>query len=155
MNDNLTGPSNGQTAPFPDILKDLVERTTYRKWKLELANLDRGQGSKGLTLVITTLGVDSYHPEDGETYRVNHYFPVPPAAFNYKSWRWWLFQRFIEVETHESMEFFKVDGKRPFAPHHGPGNDPYMVFERGTEEEARIMFTGRVNPPTYRPRDRS
>jgi hypothetical protein len=32
------------------------------------------------------------------------------------------------------------------APHHGPGNDPYIVFERGTDKEARTMYTGKVNP---------
>ncbi len=135
---------NYQSAPFPIILGSLVTRLEYRQWRFSLTELDRGQGSLGLTLVITTKGYDSYHPEKGENYRVNHYMPVPPAAYNEQSWRRWLFEQCLLVERHECCEFFKIDGKRPYAPHHGPGNDPYVVFERGTDEEARTMYTGEV-----------
>ena len=136
--------SNINRAPYPQILADLVSRLSYRKWRFVLDHIDRGQGSEGLTLVITTLGYDSYNPEDGEGYRVNHYMPVPPAAYNEQSWRRWLFEQCLLVERHECCEFFKIDGKRPYAPHHGPGNDPYVVFERGTDIEARTMYTGEV-----------
>lgn len=138
---------NFNVAPLPVILANLVGRMQYREgWRFNLVMLDRGQGSIGLTLVITTLGVNSYAPERGNTYRVNHYMPVPPAAYNEQSWRRWLFEQCLLIERHECCEFFKIDGKRPYAPHHGPGNDPYIVFERGTDEEARTMFTGEVRP---------
>lgn len=138
---------NIQTAPYPSLLGDLVGALQYRPgWTCRLTNLDRGQGSVGLTLVITTLGYDSYHPENGETYRVNHYMIVPTANYNRQSWQRWLLEQFILVERHEACEFFRIDGQRPYAPHHGPGNDPYIVFERGTDEEARTMFTGEVIP---------
>lgn len=136
-----------QEAPFPEILDSLVKRLRYRPgWIIRLMDIDRGQGSKGLTLIITTKGYDSYHPDNGENYRVNHYMPVPPAAYNEQSWRRWLLEQFMLVERHECCEFFLIDGKRPYAPHHGPGNDPYVVFERGTDEEARTMYTGEVKP---------
>lgn len=135
-----------QWSDHPEILDTLVKRCVYRPgWTLVLKNIDRGQGSVGLTLVITTLGRDSYNPEAGDVYRVNHFMPVPPAAYNEQSWRRWLFEQLLLVERHECCEFFKIDGKRPYAPHHGPGNDPYVVFERGTDEEARTMYTGKVN----------
>lgn len=137
---------NTQTAPYPQILADLVKRLEYRRWKFTLTHLDRGQGSAGLTLIITTLGYNSYDLRDGETYRVNHYMLVPPASYNEQSWRRWLFEQCLLVERHECCEFFKIDGMRPYAPHHGPGNDPYVVFERGTDEEARTMYTGKINP---------
>lgn len=137
---------NTQTAPYPQILADLVNRLEYRRWKFTLTHLDRGQGSTGLTLIITTLGYNSYDLRDGETYRVNHYMLVPPASYNEQSWRRWLFEQCLLVERHECCEFFKIDGIRPYAPHHGPGNDPYVVFERGTDEEARTMYTGKINP---------
>lgn len=137
---------NTQTAPYPQILADLVKRLEYRRWKFTLTHLDRGQGSVGLTLIITTLGYNSYDLRDGETYRVNHYMLVPPASYNEQSWRRWLFEQCLLVERHECCEFFKIDGMRPYAPHHGPGNDPYVVFERGTDEEARTMYTGKINP---------
>ena len=134
-----------QVAPDPEILFSLVDRLEYRPgWTVKLSDLDRGQGSEGLTLVITTCGYDSYHPERGENYRVNHYMPVPPAAFDERSWRRWLFEQCLLVERHEAMEFFQIDGERPYAPHHGPGNDPYIVFEHGTDEDRRTSFRGVV-----------
>jgi hypothetical protein len=91
-----------------------------------------------------SLGYDTYHPDRGETYRVQHYFPVPPAAYDERSWRRWLLERLIEVERHEACEFFQIDGRRPYAPHHGPGNDPYIVFDHGTDEDMRTSFRGDV-----------
>lgn len=41
-------------------------------------------------------------------------------------------------------EFFKIDGKRPYAPHHGPGWNPYAIFDHGSELDARTQFTGDV-----------
>lgn len=132
-----------QQASHPLVLEDLVKRLSYRDWRVALVDQDRGQGSKGLTLEIITRTTDSYDSKN-KNYRVRHSFIVPAAAYNEQSWRRWLLNRFIDVETHEACEFFKVDGKRPYAPHHGPGNDPYVVFERGTDEEARTMYTGEV-----------
>lgn len=139
-----------QEAPYPDILAKLVDAVSYRKWKFKLADIARGQGSSGLTLIVTTLGYDSYNPDYGETYHVNHYMLVPPAAYNEQSWRRWLFNQVLLIETHEAGEFFKINGKRPYAPHHGPGNDPYTMFERGTDLEARTMYTGEVREPPRR-----
>jgi hypothetical protein len=64
-----------QEAPFPAELSKLVIATRYKPaWTFDLHDvLDRGQGSKGLTLVIQITTPDSYHPETLRT--VNHYFP--------------------------------------------------------------------------------
>lgn len=143
----MDGRTNTQSAPYPHVLHDLVRRLEYRPgWRIRLEDIDRGQGSLGLTLTVTTQGYDSYHPEQGETYRVNHYMPVPPAAYDETSWRRWLLEQLLLVERHEACKFFKVGGRRPYAPHHGPGNDPYVVFERGTDLAARTMSDGGVNP---------
>ena len=88
--------------------------------------------------------------------RVNHYMPVPPAAYDGRSWRRWLFDQVLLVERHEAMEFFAltttsdVDGftydpVRPYAPSHGPGNDPYLVREVGTDLDRRTSFRGDVD----------
>lgn len=135
-----------QTAPDPE--------TTYRPgWRLELRVIVRDVDvetkqplSEGLTLDVTTSGFDSYHPERGQQYAVHHYFPVPPATYDKRSWRRWLFEQLLKIERHEACEFFVVDGVRPYAPHHGPGNDPYIVFEHGTDEDIRTRFTGEVLP---------
>jgi hypothetical protein len=140
MNEPMT-----QTAPFPTLLADLVAVLKYRPgWQFRLVdNLDRGQGSKGLTLVITTATVDSYPPHD--PIRVNHYMLVPPAAYDARSWRRWLLDQVLLVERHEACEFFTLDGDKPYAPSHGPGNDPYLVREVGTDEDRRTSFRGELS----------
>jgi hypothetical protein len=138
-----------QRAAWPTILEELVKKLVYRPgWRVWLdPDLVRGQGSRGTTLVIQTCGYDSYHPEKGQTYRVNHYMPVPPAAYDERSWRRWLFEQFLLVERHECMEFCCIDGKRPYAPHHVPGNDCYIVFDHGSDLDKRTMYTGEVLKP--------
>jgi hypothetical protein len=136
-----------QEAPYPEVLGGLVARLVYRPgWKFRLTTLSRGQGSKGLTLVITTLGYNTYHVEDGETYRVNHYMPVPPAAYNEASWRNWLFEQCLLVDKHEAMEFFQVGDERPYAPNHGYGWDPYLVTEVTTGDDRRTNFRNELVP---------
>jgi hypothetical protein len=150
-----------QHAPYPQALADLTARLRYRPgWDFRLEHLDRGQGSEGLTLVITTLGYNAYHPERGETYRVCHPMPVPPAAYNEASWRMWLFEQLLLVEKHEAMEFFALaqdhniapDGTaeetldRPYQPNHGHGWDPYLLTEVSTETDRRTNFRNEVVP---------
>lgn len=130
-----------QHAPYPNVLAELVSQLGYKgRWRFELDDLDRGQGSKGLTLVITITTPDSYHPE--KMRRVLHYFPVPPAAYDARSWRRWLFGQVLLVERHEACEFFRIGGDRPYAPSHGPGNDPYLIREIGTEEDVQTSWQG-------------
>lgn len=145
-----------QEAPYPEVLADLVHRVQYRdNWTLRLATIDRGQGSQGLTLIITARVPNSRSRH--EAISVNHYMPVPPAAYDERSWTRWLFEQLLLVERHEAMEFFAVldrhrDGgdeviteERPYSPSHGPGNDPYMIREVGTVKDQRTSFTGELN----------
>jgi hypothetical protein len=134
---------NRQRAPFPHELAELVESLTYRAgFSFTLDDIDRGQDSAGLTLIINISGPDSYHPE--RLVSVNHYMPVPPAAFDRRSWQRWLFEQIALVELHERCEFFTIDGSKPYAPSHGPGNDPYLVRELGTLEDVRTSFRGEL-----------
>lgn len=126
--------TNTNVAPWPQPLLNVLARMTYGRhggaWRFNLNDVDRGQGCYGLTLTITAIVPDSYDPES--TIGVRHLFPVPPAGYNEVNWRRWLFDQIMLVERHEAMEFFMVDGLRPFAPHHGPGEDPYRIVEHGT-----------------------
>jgi len=138
-----------QEAPYPTALASLVERLTYRLgWRFWLTDADRDEDESGhivghgLTFVVQTRGYNSYKPADGETYRVNHYFIVPAATYDERSWQRWVFDQLVLVETHEAMEFFKVAKHRPFAPNHGPGRNPYSIHERGSDLDAHTMFTG-------------
>jgi hypothetical protein len=149
-----------QEAPYPTVLDALVRRLEYRDgWDFSLVDLDRGQGSKGLTLIIRVTTVNSYPPH--EPLRVAHYMPVPPAAYDERSWQRWLFDQILLVERHEACEFFRIvqmdsylgqDGEQhrivdhPYAPSHGPGNDPYLIREIGTDEDRRTSFRGDMNP---------
>ena len=135
---------NVQVAPYPIELEQLVNSLTYKKnWNFYLQEEDRGQESKGLTLVIAISTPDSYHPD--EIRRVNHLMIVPAASYDERSWQRWLFEQICLVETHEAMEFFQVEGVRPYAPSHGPGNDPYMVREIGTATDQKTSFRGELN----------
>jgi len=137
----MTKETMKQIAPFPELLKGLVKRLQYKAgWRFELSDIDRNQGSEGLTLVICLTCQDSYHPE--QTMRVNHYMIVPPAAFDERSWCRWLLEQILLVERHEACEFFLIDGHRPYAPNHGPGNDPYTIFDQGTAKDAQTTFRG-------------
>src|ERR1044071_3983009 len=104
-----------QEAPDPQILVDLVKSLRYKEgWRFHLNEIDRGQGSKGLTLTIDITCQDSYHPEN--QLRVLHYMIVPPAAYDEKSWCRWLLDQILLVEQHEACEFFLINGHRPYAP---------------------------------------
>jgi hypothetical protein len=140
-----------QVAADPVKLHELVARLSYKPgWEFNLQDMDRGQLSEGLTFVVTTHTDDSYHPERKK--RVNHFFIVPAAAYDERSWQRWLLDQLLLVESHECCEFFQLRGNeplagpvRPYAPSHGPGNDPYMIREVGTLLDVKTAFTGRVN----------
>jgi hypothetical protein len=155
---------NLQYAPYPVELEELVRCIRYRPgWSFQLTNAERDldgdpwdSNSKplagGLTLIITTKGYNSYRIEEGENYRVNHFFPVPPATYNRDSWMRWLLDQCIKVETHEACEFFTLmpmgqgeHMEKPFAPHHGPGEDPYTIWHYSTDLQRRTSFRGLVN----------
>lgn len=150
-----------QYAPFPDELADLVATATYRHgWRFFLDDIERDKAGRhsgaagGLTLRILVSCINSYGKKQKcETcgqpvldYNVWHYFPVPAATYNRAAWARWLFDCILKVETHEAGEFFKVGKGRPFAPTHGPGDDPYVVHEYATDDQKRTRFTGEVAP---------
>lgn len=149
----------GWTFRLLDIKRDTVDPADQASDEL----------AGGLTLDIVTWGYDSYHRPDRPTwpghrfwtsttcadcgeawpckrdpYRVHHYRIVPAATFNRESWQRWLFDQVLEVERHEAMEFFDIDGSVPYAPNHGPGHDPYVVRELATSEERATSYKGKV-----------
>lgn len=128
-----------QVALYPHELNELVKALKYREgWEFYLVERDRGQGSKGLTLAIYIECADTYKPE--ERIRIAHFMIVPAAGYDRRSWQRWLLDQVLLVERHETCEFFQIDGVRPYAPHHGFGQDPYIIFERGTDEDARTSY---------------
>lgn len=108
-----------------EVLRDLIKQVSYKPgWQFWIHNsnefcpVDR--------LMILSVSPDSF--DFNKVIRVRHEFMIPPATYNRDVWAAWLFDRVRDVETHEAGEFFRIDGVREFAPHHGNGEDPYRVW---------------------------
>ena len=121
-----------------DILHALIPRISYKHWKFSLQELNRGQGCEGLTLVIRAEVPDSFG--NGMT-EFCHLMPVLPCAYDEDAWIGWVLEQILMVEKHESLEFFEVDGHKPFFPYHRPGGNPYEVHRVITEEQAHSPAT--------------
>ena len=124
-----------QEAPFPVELADLVKKATCKPgWRFELVDVDRDDKTcHGLTLIIYVLGPNSDNP--AMKIHVSHWFPVPAATYDRRSWCLWLFERCMDVERHETMEFFQISGERAFPPHHRRGRSPYVLHVPTTDED--------------------
>jgi hypothetical protein len=121
-----------------DVLAGVVSRVTCKPdWRFQLRDEDGA-----LRLVITVSGPDAADASRDIT--VAHYFPVPQASYNENTWRRWVFERCRGVENHELGEWFRMDGERPFAPTHGPGEDPYTVHEFRDDIARRTRQDGSV-----------
>lgn len=120
------------------ILADIVRNTKCKPgWSFRLANED---GAK--RLVITIRGVNNY--DHDQEYTVSHWHPCPVCTYNAKSWRRWIFEQCIRTMNHEIGESlrFGTEEYRPFAPMHGPGEDPYTVHEWRPESDALTIQDG-------------
>ena len=121
-----------QQAPYPEDLRLLVNSLEYRPgWEFGLYDSDRGQGCAGLTLDILTSTVDTYDPDSSRSYGAHHKMPVPAVNWDRNGWTNWLYEMCLAVETHECREFFRIDGKRVFAPRHGFRASPYSEVVDG------------------------
>lgn len=136
---------NYQIAPFPETLAELVGGLKYKEgYTFSMDRIERDPGCHGLTLIVHLAHINSYPPHKPR--RTVFYFQVPGATYNRSSWTRWLFERIAEIERHEQMEWFTIDGEKPYAPNHGPGEDPYIVREVTTDEQRRTSFRGELNP---------
>lgn len=128
-------------TPLPsdtyDILKFVVDQTQCKPgWSFSLVDED---GAK--RLIITIDGYDNYDPR--RRLKVNHVQPVPAAVtYNEKMWRRWIFEQCMRTMVHEIGESLQFGGVRPFAPMHGPGEDPYTVHEWRPETDALTTQDG-------------
>lgn len=119
-----------------DILAELVRKVKCKpRWYFKLVDEDGA-----LRLVITVPGQDSY--DETQDMTISHYFPVPITTYNEKSWRRWIFEMCRRLENHELGEWFRIGEERPFAPLHGPGEDPYTVHEYRDEADALTTQDG-------------
>lgn len=125
-----------------DILERIVKETQCKPgWSFRLHDED---GAK--RLVIRVDGFNNYDPET--PFVVDHFHPVPITTYNEKSWRRWIFEQCLRTMIHELGESLRFghNQERPFAPMHGPGEDPYTVHETRPEIDALTTQRGTVRP---------
>lgn len=124
-----------------DILRRLVDEVEYKPgWTFDLVEND---GSLSLR-IMDTLCRDAYNPE--RSMPLAHFHPVPTATYNEATWRRWIFEQCRRVENHEIGEWLRWGDLRPFAPLHGPGEDPYTVHEFREDRDRLTTQDGRMRP---------
>lgn len=125
------------------ILSTVIDRARCKPgWRFHLEDDDGA-----LRLVVFVPGWDSAFPDDLAPKNVNHYFPVPTATYNEKTWRRWVFDCCRGIENHELGEWFRIGSIMPFAPLHGPGENPYTVHEFRPAEDALTTQDGSLREP--------
>lgn len=119
------------------ILQKVVEEAKYKPgWTMRLQ-----QTEDGLRLILTDRKcVDAYNPT--QSMPLSHFHAVPKTTFNEASWRRWVFEQCRRTENHEIGEWLRWGDERPFAPLHGPGEDPYTVHEFRLEQDSRVKQDG-------------
>jgi hypothetical protein len=126
-----------------DILRQLVAKARCKPgWTFRLQDEDGA-----LRFVVHVPGYDSARPDDLTPMAINHFFPVPTATYNEKTWRRWMFERCRGIENHELGEWFRIGSEMPFAPLHGPGEDPYTVHEFRPDVDALTTQNGSIRQP--------
>lgn len=102
-----------------DLLEKLIdEMDGPPKWSFAFV---RKQGAPFFMIYVPSH--DNYDYSAERT--TSHEHPVPWAAYNAMTWKEWLYERCLLSMTHEMGEMVRWGDVRPFAPTHGPGDDPY------------------------------
>lgn len=134
-----------QRFPYPTALAEVIQTLDFQKknWEFSLDHVERDDGAaSGLTLLILVTTKDFYRDWPRRT---RHEFIVPAATYNRETWAQWVLECIWAVDRHESSEAFVLDGKRPFAPRHGPGFNPYhFVLYDATDEQRRTAPGGQI-----------
>jgi hypothetical protein len=117
-------------------VRDLIDSITYKTdWLFAIGLFREDDEPRAWAFYVISVTADSLNPH--RRMRVRHEFLIPSATWNRTTWAAWLFDRVRDVETHEAAEFFRLDGYREFAPHHGNGEDPYRVWHVSDHATAR------------------
>lgn len=132
-----------------DVLRKVVaEVKGMPGWSFHIVDEDGD-----LRLVIRVWGENSACPEKHERYGVDNYFPVPAATYNERTWRRWVFEMSRRTMNHELGEWTRWGDLRPFAPLHGPGEDPYTVHEFRPPIDQFVTQDGTIREPYIERRD--
>ena len=132
--------------PAGDPLPAMVRNFRYKDgWQFTLDDIGNwlfsdpvfaGGNMRSLTIRVTTT-----NSLDGKPASIRHSFPAPDdyQCYTEARLRRWLFDRVMDIERHEAMEFFKILGstaknEKPFFPDHG--TSPYAVRDRTSADGA-------------------
>lgn len=125
--------------PNYDTLRKIVGEAAYKPgWIMYIEDED---GDLRLVLVDTKC-MDAYNSTERKP--LAHYHPVPPAFYTEASWKRWIFEQCRRTENHEIGEWLRWGNDRPFAPLHGPGEDPYTVHEFRDAHDAFVTQDGSI-----------
>jgi len=122
-----------------DVLRKVVDEVEGMPgWSFDIAT-DRETGTPVLRIHHLDC-MDAYQPD--RKMPLTHSFPIPTTTYNEKSWRYFVFNCYRAVMNHELGEWVRWGDERPFAPLHGPGENPYVVTQYRTDEERRTRQDG-------------
>lgn len=120
-----------------DLLAEALEEIVYTRDPVpgDRFRLLREDENNYAVLYIYTYTPNTYRPE--EKRHTRHEFIVPVATYHKKAWTRWVFDRIASIEIHETCESFQTLDDfgvlyRPYAPHHGNGEDPYAFWPGGS-----------------------
>ncbi len=116
-----------------DLLQAALDSITYKDDSR--FGLHRDDAANYAVLYVYVHAPNTYTDPPREDRFTRHEFIVPVATYDQANWTRWVFERVKTIEIHETCEWFKVDGERIYAPHHGNGEDPYMEWHLGTLEQ--------------------
>ena len=68
--------------------------------------------------------------KDPQPFGVSHHFDIPPHDLPYQELERWVLERIMDVDRHEAMEFFKINGKAVFMPDHSDVTKLYSIHRR-------------------------
>lgn len=115
----------GQEIPDPRLLNEWLSKVTYKKgWTFKIVLRDDSANifdfnSFILRIFIETIDSNSGEPRTIVTQNIMH--PIIQYSENH-FWSF-VYDRIHEAETHESREFFRVNGEKILDPHYDDGTD--------------------------------
>lgn len=113
--------SDVQKTDNSPLLRSWLEKVTYKPgWRLSIGSphTDMIYGYQTHFLIVQTLVPDSYRPDEMFPLSVSAVIP-PPVIMDEGAFMHWLARHLIDIERHESREWFKVDGLVFDDPHQG------------------------------------
>lgn len=136
--DSQPADNNMREPDTIELLADIVAKTKCKPgWSFQIESEDGAH-----TLIITIDGVNNY--DHSKPFIAGHCHPIPIASYNEKTWKRWILEQCRRTENHELGENLRFgdEEERPFAPMHGPGEDPYTVHEIRPEKDALTTQNG-------------